>query len=374
MNIINIRRIGRLPLIKRFLKKTFYKTIEKIPISELNSGLPVIIQWPEKIKKPKIGIIKDDYQIKGQKSLCYWQKFEKFLKNNEIPYGFVEITTFNWISNVKKFDIIIWRPKTDPISTQIARTKIYFIEKYIKKFCYPSYREIWSYEDKNKIAYIMKLKEIPIVNTFISENEGETLRFLERCEFPIVSKIRDGSASMGVELIANKKKAKILTKKVFSYGRKNHQDYSIQKNYVYFQEFIPNVETEIRVIVVGNKFFGFYKKPIKGDFKASGSGIIVKEDIPHEAMLLAKKVKEKMKSVTLAVDMIYHPKKKKLLIIEASIFSQIRTSELMKKNNIPGYYELIDGKFEYRIGNYWIQEFTLMEVLKNYIGIQEYNK
>ena len=57
-----------------------------------------------------------------------------------------------------------------------------------------------------------------------------------------------------------------------------------QKNLVCFQEFIPNDGYDIRVIVVGNQIFGFYRKVPQGDFRASGMNIEEMRELPVEAM------------------------------------------------------------------------------------------
>ena len=50
-----------------------------------------------------------------------------------------------------------------------------------------------------------------------------------------------------------------------------------EKGYIYFQEFIPGNEFDIRIIVVGDKAFAIKRMVRKNDFRASGSGIIFYE-------------------------------------------------------------------------------------------------
>ena len=70
-------------------------------------------------------------------------------------------------------------------------------------------------------------------------------------EFPVISKIVPSSGSLGVELIRTPAEAKKLIRQAFSQnGRKIHIVYARQKNYIYFQKFIPNDGYDIRVIVV----------------------------------------------------------------------------------------------------------------------------
>ena len=45
-----------------------------------------------------------------------------------------------------------------------------------------------------------------------------------------------------------------------------------EREYVYFQEFLPGNNFDIRIIVIGDKAFGLKRMVRKGDFRASGSG------------------------------------------------------------------------------------------------------
>jgi glutathione synthase/RimK-type ligase-like ATP-grasp enzyme len=47
-----------------------------------------------------------------------------------------------------------------------------------------------------------------------------------------------------------------------------------EKNYVYFQDFIPQNDFDIRIIVIGKRAFAIKRMVRKGDFRASGSGNI----------------------------------------------------------------------------------------------------
>ena len=48
-----------------------------------------------------------------------------------------------------------------------------------------------------------------------------------------------------------------------------------EKGYVYFQDFIPDNDTDTRIIVVGNKSIGVRRGVREGDFRASGSGYLL---------------------------------------------------------------------------------------------------
>jgi len=327
----------------------------------------VKINWPKENKKPYVGLVKDFLHYPFTPWIAYWPKYQRYLEHNNIPYEFFNIYSSNWLEKSKKFDIIIWHTESEPAAQWNAKTKIYLLEKHLGKQCHPTFGEVWCYEDKIRQYYLFKINNIPAVDTFISNEREESFGFVESAKYPIVSKIATGSGSSGVELITNKRMARKYIDKVFGSGRGTYWTYLKQKNYVYFQEFISNALYDLRIIIIGNRYFGYFRHRTKNDFRASGSGILEKKAIPKEALLLAKEVKEKLEATTLAVDVIKSEDQGEYKVIEASIFVRVDTAEQLKVDEIAGYYEYCNDDFVFKPGKYWIQELSLNEVMSNWI-------
>jgi len=67
----------------------------------------------------------------------------------------------------------------------------------------------------------------------------------------------------------------------------------------------------------------------------------------------------------LAVDLLKDVISNQYLINEVSVFIQVDTDEQLHVDGKPGYYERVDeGKYIFKEGKYWIQEFILEEFLK----------
>ncbi|MDY0285426.1 MAG: hypothetical protein WCU90_00925 [Kiritimatiellia bacterium] len=316
----------------------------------------------------KIGLVKDgeteiDEIINPR---AYYPKYERFLKNNSINYVYYDIYASDWIRIAENLDIIIWHPHSDPATQQIAKSKIHFLEKVMRKTCLPSFDEIWTYEDKINTHYLYQKYNLPEIPTFITFSKKEATHYINSVQFPVISKIATGSSSFGVEIIKSKKYAQRMINEVFSSnGRKTYWPYQRQKNYVYFQDFIPNATYDLRVMVVGDQLFGYYRYPKKGDFKASGAGIVEKKEITTEALELAYKTKISFNANFLATDMLYDENNKKFLIIESSIFIGIDTCEQLVVNGKAGYYlRISENDYQFFEGRYWIQELVLKEVFK----------
>ncbi len=362
-NILSDSAFIRRILNRKLIKKGTLKKEEELNLDEANR---VLINF--KLKEDLfVGLVKDyDKMCEGfVLDRAYWPKFQRFLKNNFIRYEYYDIASSNWQSEAEKFDVIIWHMHSSPVSLMEASPKIYFLEKIMKKVCVPSYNELWSYENKINLNYLYNFFDLPQIPTYVGFQKDEALSFIEKSSLPLVSKLTTGSASLGVEKLNTKKSAENLVNKIFSYrGKKTYWPYLRQKGYVYLQQFIPNADFDLRVIVVGNKLFGYYRFPKKNDFRASGSGKYAKKEIETNALDLAWNVKECFGTKFLATDMLYSQEQNKYLIIESSFFIGVDTCEQLVINGVAGYYEKTKHGYEFKSGKFWMQELLLMEVFK----------
>lgn len=335
----------------------FLQKIEKADKVILSHNLPESLM---------VGIVKDDpCNIKGYTwPRSYYLMFERFLKNNRIDYQHYDIQASDWIERSIPLDIIIGHTYSDPASLQISKNKIYFLEKKMGKVCFPSFEEIWGYEDKINLHYLYTYNQLPQIPSFASFSKEEAMEYVQhKAQYPLISKITTGSSSHGVEKVNNKANAERIVKQAFSRsGRKTYFPFIRQKNYVYFQQYINTAEFDLRVIVSGDMLFGYYRYPRKGDFRASGSGIYQKKEIPVEALELAYHVKKCYKCNCLATDMLFDKQKGQYYLIESSIFIGIDTCEQLKIENISGYYKRISkGNYQFIPGKFWIQELMLFQ-------------
>ncbi len=365
--------IRELVLSTPWLKKIYLKRRSKSENDLMNAvQLDKYLNEAEKVLLKQfvdihVGLVKDgdNYADEGLiKERASFPKYERFLKENNISYEYYDPYTSDWMEKAKQFDLVIWRTDSTPSAQSIAESKIYILEKMGKK-CFPSYDEVWSYEDKIRASYLYELYNFPSIPTFISHSKKDTLSYLKGASYPIISKISTGSSSYGVDKIENFSEAKKIVNQVFSYkGKKTYFDYINQKDYVYFQDFIDDATYDLRIMCVGNSLFGYYRYPNKGDFRASGAGNYEKKEIPVEALELAYNVKEKFGTTFLATDLLYSTKHSKFLIIESSIFIGVDTCEQLSINGVAGRYKRYEtNKYTFEPGKFWVQELTL----KNFI-------
>ncbi len=328
---------------------------------ELEEAEPTLMDWPAGVRKPRVGLVRD------VDPHPYWTKYRRFLQANDIPFAIYDIHRSSWLRDAESFDMVIWRPMSYPYELEECRRKAYILEAQLGMICQPSVAEVQLYEDKITQWELLKHHALPVVETFISSSQEETLDYLARCEYPLVWKITAGSGSLGVELVRTRRTAERWARRVFgSRGRRTYWPYVGQKNYVYLQRFVPNAGYDLRVIVVGSTVLGFYRDVPRGEFRASGMNTMRFEPPPEESIRLARRVAAALDLTYVGVDMIADSKSHDLRIIEASVFTGVYNSHQLCRDGVPGAYVFDGHGDEYRFVpmRVWPQELALKAVLE----------
>ncbi len=359
------KKINKIYLTSASTKRNRFSRV--IPENEqLESSPKLYMDWPESVSKPFVGLVKSE--AKAEKHAC-WPKFERFLKVNNIEHAEYHINRSDFIKEGKKYDIIVWRIETSYAKQWEAADKIEVIQNYLGKMILPTVESLWAGEDKVREQYLFEINNLPAIRTFISHSKDEVMNYINHCAYPFISKDRISDCSRGVHLVQSRRQAKALCDKIFSFGKKTNESYVQQKDYVIFQEFVPNYGFDLRIIMVGDSCFGYYRYPKNGDYRASGSGVVEKKKLPEEVLVLAKKVRECLpKSYLLAVDFIQDKRDDNYYIIETSNFIGIETCEQLVISGIPGRYIEKDGTFTFEPGRFWLQELMMQELMKDWIA------
>lgn len=330
---------------------------------ELYKPCDVIVDWPREKKKPFVGLTRDTNENP------HWTKYRRFLKNNGFDFEIFEYHRSDWLEAAKNFDLIIWSPNSGPAELDEIKRKIYILEKKLGKKCFPDYETLLLCDDKVMSTYFLKMNGLPVADTFISNDYHEIEQMKTKFLFPLVSKRFHGASSREVDLIKNPGQLSRFSRRAFSfYGKKCSNAYFRQKNYVYLQRLVNGDGLDVRVNVAGNVVTGYFRKPKRNDFRASGSGIVIKEDLPLEAVEIALKTYGLIGKAMLGVDMM-RDREGKFWIIEISPFIGVITPIQMKVDNVPGCYFLLeDGTLEFKKDNYWPQELAMKNFLeRNYL-------
>jgi glutathione synthase/RimK-type ligase-like ATP-grasp enzyme len=272
------------------------------------------------------------------------ERWIEYCKVNHILYKIVNAYSDNIIKQVSDCNAFMWHHHHANYKDKLfAKELIYSIEKMgIKVF--PDFNTTWHFDDKVGQKYLLEALGAPLVPCCVFYEKREALEWIEHAHFPLVFKLRSGAGSANVQLISTRQDAVHIIDKAFGSGfaqfnrygnlkekiRKYREgkgsllavfkglirvfvstEYSKmaarEKGYVYFQDFIPSNDFDIRIIVIGGKAFGIKRFIRKNDFRASGSGNIIydKNEIDERCVKIAFDVNKKIQSQCIAYDFVF---------------------------------------------------------------------
>jgi glutathione synthase/RimK-type ligase-like ATP-grasp enzyme len=298
------------------------------------------------------------------------------------------------MDQVAKAKALLWHyGHTDSTDTLIANSILTACEAIgIKVF--PDAATRWHFDDKLAQKYLFEAIRAPHVPAHVFFDRDEALRWADEAQFPMVFKLRRGAGSANVQLVRDRPSAHRLIRRAFGRGfspvaalsadfstkvfrtrgvfdlaaklrrlprtirRINaaNRGMGLERDYVYFQDFIPNNHFDTRVTVIGQRAFAFTRDTRPGDFRASGSGRVVydRERIDPEAVRRAFSVAAKLKLQSGAFDFIRAPDGAPL-IVEVS-YGYV--PELVHKCS--GYY---NPDLSWSSGAVWPQDAILDDVI-----------
>lgn len=324
------------------------------------------------------------------------QRWIEYCEENNINYTLIDCFSSNVIKQMVEFDVLMWHwSQEDPKAMLIAKNLTKAIESMGKKV-FPDFNTVWHFDNKISQKYLLEALNVPLVSSYVFYSENEALEWAKNTKFPKVFKLKGGAGSINVKLIKNSSSAKKIIKKAFSKGfgssgrtelfknriwhfkrdkdlnsfvgilkgvrrlflKSNLERFSgREKGYVYFQDFVPNNDSDTRIIVIGNRAFAIKRMVRKGDFRASGSGLIKyinDETIDKKCLEIAFETSKKLKSQCLAFDFIYDGNSP--LIVEISYGFSIGAYD-----SCPGYW---DKHLIWHEGYFVPQHFMIQNILK----------
>jgi len=337
----------------------------------------------------KIGI----HQTKGSFSE-YWIAY--CIANN-INFKLVDCYKSDIIQQLADCDAVMWHFYHVIPKDIIFARQLLFALWSTGKYVFPDFNTMWHFDDKIAQKYLLEAINAPLVPSYVFYSKIDALKWINENEFPRVFKLRGGASSHNVKLVRTKADAIRLARRAFGSGfnqfsalsglkeciRKYHlgksnfmdvtrafirlvykDEYdkfsSKEKGYIYFQDFIPDNDHDIRVVVIDGKAFAIKRLVRSNDFRASGSGNIFfeKELINERILKLSFDLAQKLRSQCIAFDFIH--KAGNPLVVEISYGFAIAAY-----SKCPGFWDndlnWHEGKFD---PGGWMVEKVLTEVNK----------
>lgn len=184
----------------------------------------------------------------------------------------------------------------------------------------PNFSLFLAHDDKFLQSLLLEGSNIPHPDTKRVGTLGEGKKLLEELEYPVVGKTARGFSSEGVQKVTGESDAlKFLKNNLerdYDYQKGNilvriyrrlryGQRYSQGVGRVIFQEFVPDIDYDWKILIFGNTAFALKRYTKEGDFRASGSGKFSFEETPPDRVLdLALQTRKELGTPWLSVDII----------------------------------------------------------------------
>jgi glutathione synthase/RimK-type ligase-like ATP-grasp enzyme len=268
----------------------------------------------------------------------------EYCKKHDIEFKLVDCYKNDIISQVGDCDALMWHHSQSNYKDILFAKQLLFSLQQTGKKVFPDFNTCWHFDDKVGQKYLLESIGAPLAPTYVFYTKEEALEWVKTTTFPKVFKLRGGAGSENVKLVRSATHACRLIRKAFrrgfpSFNRKGYLKERIrkfkegkvsmlyvlkgvarlfypvefatmlarQKGYIYFQEFIPNNNYDIRVIVIGDKAFAIKRIVRMNDFRASGSGNIIydKNSFSADIINLSFILCEKLQTQCVAFDFVY---------------------------------------------------------------------
>jgi len=312
------------------------------------------------------------------------RKYEEICKYNNIKSIRLDAGEQNFWEKLKTCDLFVYNWRIEHNDKQLANTIIPIIEKQLNIKCFPDMNTSWAYDDKIREHYILNLAGFPVIKSWIFWDRPSAIKWAKTVDYPVVFKLKGGAGSFNVLLLDSSTKAIKWINRIFGKGLKtgvispadkkgfrrkvksvlnvlqgkdSTPFWQIDKNYAYFQKFLPENEYDTRVVVIGDRAYAFRRFNRKNDFRASGSknSDLNPKNVDLQFVKLAFEISKKMKFQSMAYDFIYDENNKPGLIEISYTFPDRTLSKC------PGYW---DEQLNWVDGKFWPQYFQLMDALE----------
>lgn len=216
----------------------------------------------------------------------YHQHYIKACREMGISYQLIDISRNDWVSTLENSQCdayLVWPSSTLSIWKEMFDDRLAFMARHMGKLIYPSWQEIWLFENKRRVNYWLEVNKIPHPNTHIFYDQQEAEDFVSQADIPLVLKTNIGASASGVYILRKRSEAVKMVRQAFGKGivARRHSPNDRHWGYVFLQEYIP-IAREWRMVRIGNAYFG-HPKGQRGAFH-SGSGV-AHWDVPRRELL-----------------------------------------------------------------------------------------
>jgi len=278
-----------------------------------------------------------------------------YCREKQISFKLVDCYRSDIVEQLSDCGALMWHfNHKDSKDSKFAKQLLFSLQNAGLRV-FPDFDTVWHFDDKVGQKYLLESIQAPLAPAHVFYRKAEALKWASETDYPKVFKLRNGSGSQNVQLVGSQTQAAALIRKAFGRGFKQYEGWSNLKErirkyrlgkttlwdvtkgvirlvrptryarltgreagYIYFQDFIPDNDSDIRIIVVGDRAFALKRLVRENDFRASGSGFILyeKEHFDDEVIRISFEVSENLHSQCMTYDYVFLEGKP--LIVEIS--------------------------------------------------------
>src|SRR5690554_6297424 len=267
------------------------------------------------------------------------KKWIEFCKKEKLPFKIVDCYSSEIISELNGVTHLLWHYHRWEVKNGSIANKLLTVFEQMGIKVFPNLTTRISFDEKIIQKYLLESINAPMPKTTVFFEKKNALNWINDQKH-LVFKLSKGAGSKNVRLV-NLKEARSLINRMFNKGfnsfnisfpkldkslfyslkryffkrlpLNSHQNKLVGKeyNYIYFQEFLPNNNHDIRIVTFRDKAIGLKREVSKGSFKASGSGIINynHKEIPLECIKKAFDISTKLNFQFMAYDFVLNKEK-----------------------------------------------------------------
>lgn len=183
---------------------------------------------------------------------------------------------------------------------------------------YPALEHMMAHDDKAFQALRLQRTAIAAPRSFVFGDKAHAYEFLAQASYPLVGKMPAGYGSSGVRLVRNEAEGqqyvdRQMRHRVLEKGR-GKLTCGWQRLFppepvlglVIFQEYVPDLTGDWKVLIWGGTACGIRRQNRPGDFRASGSGRIAFVNVPEDVLDFAYSALEHLGMTWGSFDIAYH--------------------------------------------------------------------
>jgi glutathione synthase/RimK-type ligase-like ATP-grasp enzyme len=267
-----------------------------------------------------------------------------YCREKGLDFKIVDCYSSDIVRQLDDCEALMWHYNHKSARASKFAKQLLFSLESSGKFVFPDFNTAWHFDDKVAQKYLLESIGAPLAKSYVFYDKQNALHWAANTVYPKVFKLRNGAGSDNVRLVRSETEAGRLIRRSFGRGfrqydaignlKERYRKYRLgktsfwelikgilrifrktdyarvtgrERGYAYFQEFIPGNDSDIRIIVIGNKAFAIKRMVRKNDFRASGSGFILyeKKHFDDAVVKLAFDISDKLKCQCMAYDFVF---------------------------------------------------------------------